>query len=326
MERYIISYITVRRLERSRSTMLSEAGCYYLGQVRGNGKKGGAMSFQNKGFIQNETTLMIDSLFSLRGKSALVTGGTSGIGLMMAEGLLRNGARVFVASRNAQRCADAVASLAPFGDCIGIAADINVAQQRVSLVERIAAESPQGLAILVNNAGSNWGAPLADYPDAAFDKLMKTNVSSVFGLTRDLYPALCRSATSQAPARVINIGSMDGLQVPVVQRVPTFAYSASKAALHHLTRTLAVELGPKGITVNAIAPGFFESKMTDYVLDHYRQDIEDDCPLGRIGSPEDIVGILAFLCSRAGAYVNGAVIPLDGGTHLSKGKRDWMTE
>jgi len=306
--------------------MLSEAGCYYLGQVRGNGKKGGAMSFQNKGFIQNETTLMIDSLFSLRGKSALVTGGTSGIGLMMAEGLLRNGARVFVASRNAQRCADAVASLAPFGDCIGIAADINVAQQRVSLVERIAAESPQGLAILVNNAGSNWGAPLADYPDAAFDKLMKTNVSSVFGLTRDLYPALCRSATSQAPARVINIGSMDGLQVPVVQRVPTFAYSASKAALHHLTRTLAVELGPKGITVNAIAPGFFESKMTDYVLDHYRQDIEDDCPLGRIGSPEDIVGILAFLCSRAGAYVNGAVIPLDGGTHLSKGKRDWMTE
>jgi len=326
LERYIISYITVRRLERSRSTMLSEAGCYYLGQVRGNGKKGGAMSFQNKGFIQNETTLMIDSLFSLRGKSALVTGGTSGIGLMMAEGLLRNGARVFVASRNAQRCADAVASLAPFGDCIGIAADINVAQQRVSLVERIAAESPQGLAILVNNAGSNWGAPLADYPDAAFDKLMKTNVSSVFGLTRDLYPALCRSATSQAPARVINIGSMDGLQVPVVQRVPTFAYSASKAALHHLTRTLAVELGPKGITVNAIAPGFFESKMTDYVLDHYRQDIEDDCPLGRIGSPEDIVGILAFLCSRAGAYVNGAVIPLDGGTHLSKGKRDWMTE
>jgi NAD(P)-dependent dehydrogenase (short-subunit alcohol dehydrogenase family) len=275
---------------------------------------------------QNETALLIDSLFSLRGKSALVTGGTSGIGLMMAEGLLRNGARVFMASRNAQRCADAAASLASLGDCIGIAADINDAQQRAALVERIAQESPQGLAILVNNAGSNWGAPLADYPDAAFDKLMKTNVSSVFGLTRDLYQALRSAATSASPARVINIGSMDGLQVPVVQRVPTFAYSASKAALHHLTRTLAVELGPKGITVNAIAPGFFESKMTDYVLDHYRQDIEDDCPLGRIGSPEDIVGILAFLCSRAGAYVNGAVIPLDGGTHLSKGKREWMGE
>lgn len=142
---------------------------------------------------QNETALLIDSLFSLRGKSALVTGGSSGIGLMMAEGLLRNGARVFIASRDAQRCADAAASLASLGDCIGIAADINDAQQRAGLVERIALESPQGLAILVNNAGSNWGAPLADYPDAAFDKLMKTNVSSVFGLTRDLYQALRRA-------------------------------------------------------------------------------------------------------------------------------------
>ena len=275
---------------------------------------------------QGESALRIDSLFSLRGKAALVTGGSGGLGLMMAEGLLRNGVKVFIASRNAQRCAEAEAVLAPYGDCIAIAADINDAQQRATLVSRIEEESPQGLAILVNNAGSNWGAPLEDYPDAAFDKLMKTNVSSVFGLTRDLYPALLRAASGEAPARVINIGSMDGLQVPVVQRVPTFAYSASKAALHHLTRTLAVELGPKGITVNAIAPGFFESKMTDYVLDHYQQDIEDDCPLGRIGTPEDIVGILAFLCSRAGAYVNGAVIPLDGGTHLSKGKREWMAE
>ncbi len=282
--------------------------------------KGGAMSGQG------ESGLQIDSLFSLRGKTALVTGGSGGLGLMMAEGLLRNGVRVFIASRNAQRCAEAVAALAPHGDCIAIAADINDVQQRARLVQRIAEESPQGLAILVNNAGSNWGAPLEDYPDAAFDKLMRTNVSSVFGLTRDLYPALLRAANSEAPARVINIGSMDGLQVPVVQRVPTFAYSASKAALHHLTRTLAVELGPKGITVNAIAPGFFESKMTDYVLDHYRHDIEDDCPLGRIGTPEDIVGILAFLCSRAGAYVNGAVIPVDGGTHLSKGKREWGAE
>lgn len=271
---------------------------------------------------KNTTTLQIDSLFSLQGKTALVTGGTSGIGLMMAEGLVRNGAKVYIASRNAQRCAEAAAMLAPLGECMGIAADINDVQQRAQLIEKINAESPQGLAILVNNAGSNWGAPLAEYPDAAFDKLMKTNVSSVFSLTRDLHSALCMAATADAPARVINIGSMDGLQVPVVQRVPTFAYSASKAALHHLTRTLAVELGPQGITVNAIAPGFFESKMTDYVLDHFQQDIEADCPLGRIGSPEDIVGMLVFLCSRAGAYVNGAVIPLDGGTHLSKGGRD----
>ena len=275
---------------------------------------------------QNEKALLIESLFSLRGKTALVTGGSSGLGLMMAEGLLRNGARVYIASRSSQRCADAIATLASFGECIGIAADINDAKQRANLVERIVAESPQGLAILVNNAGSNWGAPLEDYPDAAFDKLMKTNVSSVFSLTRDLYQSLRTASSNESPARVINIGSMDGLQVPIVQRVPTFAYSASKAALHHLTRTLAVELGPKGISVNAIAPGFFESKMTDYVLDHFKKEIEEDCPLGRIGSAEDIVGIVAFLCSRAGAYVNGAVIPLDGGTHLSKGRRDWMSE
>jgi len=293
--------------------------CYDLGHLM---EAKGGFTMPAKG----TNSLQIDSLFSLRGKSALVTGGSGGIGLMMAEGLVRNGARVFIASRNAQRCADAAASLAPFGECIGIAADINDVAQRALLIERIAEQSPEGIAILVNNAGSNWGAAFAEYPDAAFDKVMKTNVSSVFALTRDLYPALRSAATAQSPARVINIGSMDGLQVPVVQRVPTFAYSASKAALHHLTRTLAIELGPRNITVNAIAPGFFESKMTDYVLDHYRQDIVDDCPLGRIGSPEDIVGLLTFLCSRAGAYVNGAIIPLDGGTHLSKGKRDWVLE
>lgn len=273
-----------------------------------------------------ERSLSIETLFSLQGKVALVTGGSSGIGFMMAEGLVRNGAKVCIASRSAARCAEAAQRLSPLGECIGIAADVNDAQQRAHLVERIAEEAPQGLEILVNNAGSNWGAPLADYPDAAFEKVMRTNVSSVFSLTRDLHSVLCRASTSASPARVINIGSMDGLQVPVVQRVPTFAYSASKAALHHLTRTLAVKLGPQNITVNAIAPGFFESKMTDYVLDHFRQDIEDDCPLGRIGCAEDIVGLLIFLCSRAGAYMNGAVIPLDGGTHLSKGKQAWLSE
>jgi NAD(P)-dependent dehydrogenase (short-subunit alcohol dehydrogenase family) len=182
------------------------------------------------------------------------------------------------------------------------------------------------LDILVNNAGTNWGATLDEYPDAAFDKVMKTNVSSVFALTRDLHSSLQCSAMRDGSARVINIGSMDGLQVPIVQRVPTFAYSASKAALHHLTRTLAVELGPEGITVNAIAPGFFESKMTDYVMSQYRRDIEDDCPLGRIGTAQDIVGALLFLCSRAGAYVNGAVLPVDGGTSIGKGKPAWRDE
>ncbi len=275
--------------------------------------------------IQNEQSLAIGDLFSLRGKTALVTGGSSGLGYMMASGLLQNGARVYIASRSRERCEDAARTLSSFGECIAIAADVTDAVQRRALVEELSQREPGGLSVLVNNAGSNWGAAIADYPDTAFDKVLSTNVSSVFSLTRDLLELLGRSAQPQDPARVVNIGSMDGLQVPIVQRVPTFAYSASKAALHHLTRTLAVELGPRDITVNAIAPGFFESKMTDYVLDNFRKDIEDDCPLRRIGTPEDIVGTLLYLTSRAGAYTNGAVIPVDGGTHVGKGKREWQS-
>ena len=153
---------------------------------------------------------------------------------------------------------------------------------------------------------------------------MKTNVSAVFSLTRDLLPLLGKAAHADDPARVVNIGSMDGLHVPIVQRVPTFAYSASKAALHHLTRTLAVDLGPRHITVNAVAPGFFSSKMADQVLNEYGADIAADSPLGRAGLPEEIAGVLIYLVARAGAYTNGTVIPVDGGTHISKGHRPWM--
>lgn len=271
-----------------------------------------------------DAALNIAALFSLQGKTALVTGGSSGLGYMMAAGLLQNGVTVYIASRSRERCTEAATSLSQYGSCIPISADMTDEGQRCDLVAELTTREPQGLSILVNNAGSNWGAAIADYPDAAFDKVMKTNVSSVFSLTRDLLPLLKTSARPDDPSRVINIGSMDGLQVPIVQRVPTFAYSASKAALHHLTRALAVELGPFHITVNAIAPGFFESKMTDYVLAKFRQDIEDDCPLARIGLAADIVGTLVYLASRAGAYTNGAVIPVDGGTSVSKGKRDWF--
>lgn len=268
--------------------------------------------------------LNVAELFSLQGKTALVTGGSSGLGYMMASGLLQNGVRVYIASRSKERTTAAVKSLSKFGDCIALTADVTDASQRRDLAVELSRRETQGLSILVNNAGSNWGAAIAEYPDAAFDKVMKINVSSVFALTRDLLPLLKFAAKPADPSRVINIGSMDGLQVPIVQRVPTFAYSASKAALHHLTRALAVELGPCHITVNAIAPGFFESKMTDYVIAKFRQDIEDECPLARIGLATDIVGTLVYLASRAGAYTNGAVIPVDGGTSVSKGKRDWF--
>ncbi|MDX1491797.1 MAG: SDR family oxidoreductase [Pseudohongiellaceae bacterium] len=263
-------------------------------------------------------------LFSVKGRVALVTGGTSGIGYAMAEGLLRGGARVYICSRKENKCNEAVESLSKLGECIAIAADISDKEQRKRLVDTLFSKELQGLSILINNAGSNWGAPIEEYPDDAFEKVMRVNVNSVFALTRDLLPLLEKAGTAESPARVINIGSMDALQVPIVSRVPTFAYSASKAALHHLTETLAVDLGPRNITVNAIAPGFFESKMTDVVLDKFGKDIEDECPLGRIGRPSDIVGVMQFLASQAGAYVNGAILPVDGGTHISKGRREWM--
>lgn len=265
----------------------------------------------------------VGQLFSLAGKTALVTGGSSGIGFNIAKGLLVNGVRVVIASRSQEKCDLALTELRGLGDVTACAADVTKPADRARLME-FCAEQLGSLAILINNAGSNWAAEIKDYPDEGFDKVITTNLNAVFALTRDALPLLELAASESDPARIINIGSMDGLQVPIVQRVPTFAYSASKAALHHLTRTLAVDLGPRHITVNAIAPGFFASRMTDYVFDKYLADIEDECPLHRIGEPEEMVGIVAYLASRAGGYTNGTVIPVDGGTSVSKGKRDWM--
>ena len=266
------------------------------------------------------------SLFNVAGKTALVTGGTSGLGLIMAETLLRAGVRVIIVSRKQARCDEALSSLAALGECHALSADVGEASGRQLLSEFVSARFPEGLSILVNNAGANWGARINDYPDEAFAKVMNTNVNAVFALIRDLLPLLRKAAHRNDPARVVNIGSMDGLHVPIVQRVPTFAYSASKAAVHHLTRTLAVDLGPRNITVNAIAPGFFKSRMTEYVLSEFGEDIAADCPLGRVGEPEEIAGALLYLISRAGNYTNGVVLPVDGGTHISKGHRAWMDD
>jgi NAD(P)-dependent dehydrogenase (short-subunit alcohol dehydrogenase family) len=266
----------------------------------------------------------IAELFSLSGKTALVTGGSSGLGLVMAKGLLQNGARVIIASRRQEKCDLALLELEAHGEVYGLAADMTKAEPREKLLKFVD-DKFGSLSILLNNAGANWGAPLEEYPDEGFAKVMDINLNAVFSLSRDSVPLLSKAATAEDPARIINIGSMDGIHVPVVQRVPTFAYSASKAALHHLTKAMAIELAPKHITVNAVAPGFFESRMTDYIFEHYIDDIEDDCPLHRIGQPQELVGIVAYLASKAGAYTNGAVIPVDGGTSISKGQRDWMS-
>jgi NAD(P)-dependent dehydrogenase (short-subunit alcohol dehydrogenase family) len=270
-----------------------------------------------------DENFQIADLFSLSGKTALITGGSSGLGLMMAKGLLQNGVKVVIASRKQKKCDLALKELKAHGEVYALATDVTQADSREKLLEFID-DKLGSLSILLNNAGANWGASLEDYPDEGFAKVMDTNLNAVFSLSRDAVPLLSKAASVEDPARIINIGSMDGIHVPIVQRVPTFAYSASKAALHHLTKAMAVELAPKQITVNAVAPGFFESRMTDYVFEHYLDDIEDDCPLHRVGQPQEIVGIVTYLASKAGSYTNGAVIPVDGGTSISKGQRDWM--
>jgi NAD(P)-dependent dehydrogenase (short-subunit alcohol dehydrogenase family) len=249
-------------------------------------------------------------LFSVEGKVALVTGGTSGIGLMIARGYVEAGVKVYVASRKAEACQKTAAELSKLGTCVGIPADLSSEAGCRALAEAVAAQEP-ALHVLVNNAGANWAAPLEEYPDAALDKLWNLNVKGPFHLTRALLPQLEAAASPGDPARVINIGSIDGLRVPALE---IYGYPATKAAIHHLTRVLARKLAPRGITVNAVAPGPFESKMMAETLRRFGDAIRTSCPLGRIGEPEDMAGIAIYLASRAGAYVTGAVIPVDGGT------------
>jgi len=251
----------------------------------------------------------VTDLFSIEGKVALVTGGSRGIGLMIARGYVEAGARVYISSRKHAACEEVAAELSKVGTCIAAPADLSREAEAVRLAGEIAGREP-ALHILVNNAGANWAAPLSEYSDAAWDKVLALNVKAVFHLTRALLPQLEKAARPGDPARVVNIGSIDGLHVPALE---TYAYSASKAAVHHLTRVLARQLAPRGITVNAVAPGPFESKMMAATLDHFRDAIIGSCPMGRIGEPEDMVGVAIYLASRAGAYVTGAVIPVDGG-------------
>jgi len=256
-----------------------------------------------------QESINVNDLFSIRGKTALITGGSRGIGMMIARGYLEAGAKVYISARKKDACDEAARMLSEVGDCISIAADVSDAAGCKKLADEISARE-RSLDILVNNAGAAWGAPLEEYPESGFDKVMGTNVKSIFFLTQNLLPLLQKAASAQDPARVINIGSIDGLKVP---RVENYAYAPSKAAVHHLTRVLAVKLGPRNITVNAVAPGPFESQMTKWMLANFQKQIESECPLGRIGSPQDMAGVAIYLASRAAAYVTGVVIPVDGG-------------
>lgn len=252
-------------------------------------------------------------LFSIEGKVALVTGGSRGIGLMIARGYVEAGARVYVSSRKASVCEEVAAELSKAGTCVALPADLATEAEARRLASELASRE-SALHILVNNAGANWGAPLEEYPDDAWDKVLALNVKAIFHLTRAALPQLEAAATEDDPARVINVGSIDGIQVPLLE---TYAYSTSKAAVHHLTRVLAKRLAPR-ITVNAVAPGPFESKMMAATLDRFGDQIADSAPLKRIGTPEDMAGAAIYLASRAGAYLTGAVIPVDGGISTTR--------
>jgi len=256
----------------------------------------------------------MDSIFSVRDKVVLVTGGTSGIGAMIAEGFVKAGARVYITSRKADACQATEAALSVHGYCRSQPADVGSESGRKTVCEWLAGQEQQ-LDVLVNNAGTTWGATMNDYTEAAWDRVLGLNLKAPFFLIRDLLPMLERAASDASPARVINITSIAGQQSASIM---AYAYGPSKAALNQLTRTLANEFVSKRITVNAIAPGFFPSKMTAHLRrsDDMERQLALTVPMQRLGSMEDVAGLAIYLSSRAGAYMTGNVIPLDGGMLL----------
>ena len=261
----------------------------------------------------------LEDLFSVRGKTALVTGGATGIGRMIATGLVKAGATVLIASRKAADCEAVAGDLNALGagKAVGFGGDVSSEAGIAALVEAVQARTDR-LHILMNNAGAAWGEPMASFPYRAWSKVLDVNVTAVFHLTRELLPLLEAAATPADPARVINLGSVMGSQ-PIGQG--NYSYTASKAAVHHLTRTLALELAPRHVTVNAFAPGPFQSRMMDFAVGTSEKaaQVGAKVPLGRIGTPDDIAGATLYLCSRAGANVTGAILPLDGGQHVQHG-------
>jgi NAD(P)-dependent dehydrogenase (short-subunit alcohol dehydrogenase family) len=261
-----------------------------------------------------------EALFSLHGKTALVTGGATGIGRMAAEALVRAGARVLIASRKADAC-EAVAQqlndLDAPGTAEGFAGDVGTKEGVDDLVAKVK-ERTETLDILMNNAGITWGAPLGQFPHEAWEKVMAVNVSGVFDLTQKLLPMLIASGSVDDPARVVNVGSVMG-EIPMGDGA--YSYAASKAAVIHMSKILAKELAGEAVTVNSLAPGPFVSRMTAFATadEGMREKVGSDVPMGRVGRDEDIAGCMLFLCGRGGAYITGAVIPVSGGINVMSG-------
>ena len=245
---------------------------------------------------------------------ALVTGGSRGIGEMIAEGYVTHGVKTYISARKGEACDATAARLSKIGECISIPADLSTAEGIAVLVDEIKAHEDK-LDILVNNAGATWGAPIEEFPESGWDKIMDINVKSPFFLTQALLPLLENAASAEDPARIIMVGSVDGLNV---SRLPTFSYGPSKAAIYHLARTLAAHLADRNITANAIAPGLFPSKMTAATIDAMGEQIRLGTPLKRHGQAEDMAGVAIYLASRAASFVMGVVVPVDGGITSAK--------
>jgi|SRR5579871_285387 len=268
-----------------------------------------------------------ESLYGLEGKTAVVTGGATGIGRIVSESLVRAGADVLIASRKGQACEECAASLNTLGargKAFGIGADLSNEDGILFLARDVADRFPR-LSILVNNAGKSWGAPLETFPYVAWESVFSVNVAGPFTLTQKLLPQLTAAAEADDPARVINVGSVMGVQ-PMGDGA--YSYVASKAAIHHLTRVLAKELAPRRITVNALAPGLFASRMTAFATGNPERvtRLEERIPLGRLGRAEDIASAILFFSGRGGAYVTGAILPIDGGVGVETGPDLWGTE
>ena len=258
---------------------------------------------------------MINTLFTMDGKVCVVTGGSRGLGFYMAQGFLEAGAaRVYITARKAAACIQAAEELSQFGECIALPGDISSLAGIDELTAALG-ERESSIDVLVNNAGAGWGAPLEEFPEKGWDKVMDLNVKTPFFLTQALLPMLKKGKSPDRTACVINIGSIAGISA---NSISNYSYGPSKAAIHQVTRNLAKDLADSHIRVNAIAPGRFYSKMTEYVSNN-KELFEFECaviPLHRWGKAEDIAGVAIMLASRAGAFITGQIIPVDGGTTL----------
>jgi NAD(P)-dependent dehydrogenase (short-subunit alcohol dehydrogenase family) len=248
------------------------------------------------------------NLFDVSGKVAVVTGGSRGIGAMIARGFVENGVKTYITARKEAELQATAKELSVQGQCVAIPSDLSTLEGVTAFASEISAAEDK-VHILVNNAGATWGADIDDFPEAGWDKTMDLNVKSLFFLTQQLLPALRAAGTDEDPARVINIGSINGITHP---RMNNYAYSASKAAVHQLTRHLGADLARQNINVNGIAPGFFPSKMTAHLLDH-EAELGATFPRGRLGNAEDAAGTAIYLCARASAWITGHTVVLDGG-------------